>query len=93
MCIDRNQLQNKVNDYRQYKRILEETKSLLDQIETDIQELMEAENTDTLTGNDFKITWKTYFKNSFDTKTFKVAAPDIYNKYLIETSYKRFLLK
>ena len=92
MCIDRNQLQEKVKEFRQYKRILEEAKNQLEAIQNDITELMELENTDILTGDDYKITWKTYFKNTFDTKTFKVAAPDIYNKYLTETSYKRFIL-
>ncbi len=92
MCIDRNQLPEKVHELRQYKRILEETKNLIDSIQNDITELMEAENIEILAGDDFKITWKTYFKNSFDSKAFKDDIPELYEKYLKETSYKRFLL-
>ena len=92
MCIDRNQLQSKVKEFREYKRILEEAKNQLEAIQADITELMETENTDILTGDDFKITWKTYFKNSFDSKAFKEDIPELYEKYLKETSYKKFLV-
>ena len=92
MCIDRNQLQSKVKEFREYKRILEEAKNQLEAIQADITELMETENTDILTGDDFKITWKTYVKNNFDSKAFKEDIPELYAKYLKETSYKKFLV-
>ena len=92
MCIQKNQLETKVKELRQYKRIKEEAAKEIERLETELQEYMTQEEIDTLTGDDFKITWKTYFKNSFDTKTLKIAAPEIYNKYLKETSYKKFLV-
>lgn len=92
MCIDRNQLQSKVKEYRQYKRILEEAKNQLEALQNDITELMETENTDTLTGDDFKITWKNYSKTNFDSKTLKTDIPELYNKYVYVTNYKKFLV-
>ena len=92
MCINKNDLQSKVKEYRQYKRILEETKSLLESIQNDITGLMESENTDILTGDDFKITWKEYSRTTFDSKTLKAEIPDLYSKYTYVTNYKKFLV-
>ena len=92
MCIDRNQLQNKVKEFREYKRILEEAQNQLKSIQNDITELMEIENTDILTGDDFKITWKEYSKTNFDSKTLKNEVPELYDKYSYISNYKKFLV-
>lgn len=93
MCISKIELNSKVKELRQYKRILEETGAIIDQLETEIKNYMDEEHADTLTGDDYKITWKEYLKNSFDSKSFKADQPEIYNRYVIKTSYKKFLLK
>ena len=92
MCIQKNQLDAKVKELRQYKRIKEEADKEIERLETEIKEYMTVKALEILTGDDFKITWKCYPKKSFDTTTFKIAAPELYNKYLKETSYKKFLV-
>lgn len=38
------------------------------------------------------ISWKQIFKNTVDTKKLKEEQPDIYNKYLAQSSYRRLLV-
>lgn len=42
---------------------------------------------------DRKITWKTMTTYRFDTKRFQKEHPDLYQKYVNETSYRRFKVK
>lgn len=42
---------------------------------------------------DRKITWKTMTSYRFDTKRFQKEHPDLYQKYVNETSYRRFNVK
>ena len=53
---------------------------------------MTAQNTDTLTGLDWKITWKRVTSNRIDSKALKAALPDVAAKYTKQTTSRRFVL-
>lgn len=92
MCISKDQLQNKVKDLRQLKRMQEELKAEIEAIQGEITEYMETENTDIITGLDYKITWKLYTSNRLDSTALKKDLPDLFSKYAKETSYRKFIL-
>lgn len=43
--------------------------------------------------NDKIITWKSISSEKFDTKNFQKEMPDIYNKYLSKSSFRRFSIR
>ncbi len=53
---------------------------------------MTEQGVDTLTGDDFKITWKSVQSSRFDSKKFKADHADIYAMYTRKTETKRFVL-
>ena len=61
------------------------------QIEQEIQVKM-GENEIAIIG-DRRVTWKTIHSNRFDSKRFKQDHPDLYKKYINETSYRKFQIK
>lgn len=61
------------------------------QLEQEIQVKM-GENEIAIIG-DRRVTWKTIHSNRFDSKRFKQDHPDLYKKYINETSYRKFQIK
>lgn len=43
--------------------------------------------------NERRVTWKSFMSSRFDSKALKVAHPDIYKKYNVETLTRRFSIK
>jgi putative phage-type endonuclease len=43
--------------------------------------------------NDIKVTWKSVSSQKFDSKKLKKDSPEIYEKYVINSSYRRFTIK
>ncbi|MDF2590889.1 MAG: hypothetical protein K0S75_355 [Clostridia bacterium] len=41
----------------------------------------------------YKVTWKSIEPERFDSKQLKVEMPEIYEKYINKTSYRRFTIK
>jgi predicted phage-related endonuclease len=74
---------------RMQEELAQEIASLQDQIKAD----MIAANVDTINGTDFKITWKSYTKTTFDSKALKNDLPELAAKYSKTSEYKRFLVK
>lgn len=53
---------------------------------------MTAQDADTLTGIDWKITWKAVTSNRLDTTALKKALPDVAAQYTKTTTARRFVL-
>ena len=53
---------------------------------------MSANELETLTGADWKITWKTVTSNRLDTTALKKALPDVAAQYTKTTTCRRFVL-
>ena len=59
-------------------------------IERAIKAHMTAIDADTLTGADYKITWKTVTSSRFDSTAFKKAMPELAERFTKSTTSRRF---
>lgn len=81
-----------VKSLREYKRMKEELEAEIDALTDQIKAEMTAQNADTLTGPDWKATWKNVTSARFDSKTFKAEHADLYVRYSKSSETRRFVL-
>ena len=77
----------------QYTRLQEETTAIIDGLKDEIKRYMEEHNTDILTGNEHKATYKAVTSSRIDTTALKKDMPDIAAQYTKSTNTKRFLFQ
>lgn len=87
-----NELEKKVNDLRELRRMADELSAEITAIEDAIKADMTAKNTDSLFGASFKITWKEVVSNRLDSKALKSDLPELYERYSKATSSRRFIV-
>lgn len=87
-----NELDKKVDQIRELKRLIEEAEAEITGIEDEIKTRMTDLNTDELRGCTCKVTWKPVSTTRIDSKTLKKDLPDIAAKYSNTTTYRRFLI-
>ena len=81
------------SELAQYTRIMEEATATVDGLKDEIKRYMEDHNTDILTGNEHKATYKTVTSSRIDTTALKHDMPDIAAQYTKSTNTKRFLFQ
>lgn len=82
----------KVKELRELKRMAEELADAIETIQDEIKSIMSANELETLTGVDWKITWKPVVSNRLDTTALKKALPDVATQYTKQTVSRRFVL-
>lgn len=82
----------KVKELRELKRMQDELTAEIEAIQDEIKAHMTAQDADTLTGIDWKITWKAVTSNRLDTTALKKALPDVAAQYTKTTTARRFVL-
>ena len=87
-----NEMDSKVQELRELRRMKEELEAEITAAEDTIKSEMTARNVDTLTGTDWKITWKTVTGNRFDSVAFRAANPTLYAMFTKSTETRRFCL-
>lgn len=87
-----NELEAKVNDLRELRRMAEELAGEIAAAEDDLKAYMTANSTDELYGPSFKITWKEVTSSRLDGKALKVAAPELWQRFAKQTTSRRFVL-
>ena len=80
------EIQSKVNELRELRRMADELTAEIDAIKAH----MTAIDADTLTGADYKITWKTVTSSRFDSTAFKKAMPELAERFTKSTTSRRF---
>lgn len=83
-----NELLNKLEEYGEYKRMMNELKDCISSLEEEIKQSMNGEEEMQING--IKITNKAYQQQRFDSKTFKVEHADLYGAYTKPIKCKRF---
>jgi len=78
------------SELAQYTRLQEETAAIIEGLKDEIKKYMEERNTDILTGNEHKATYKAVTFNRIDTTALKKDLPDIAARYTKTTETKRF---
>jgi len=86
------EIQGKVNDLRELRRMAEELQGEIDAITDAIKAHMNAAGADELTGADYKITWKPVTSDRLDTAALRKALPEIAERFSKTTTSCRFVL-
>lgn len=81
------------SELAQYTRIMEEATATVDSLKDEIKQYMIDHNTDSLTSNEHKATYKAVQSSRIDTTALKKDMPDIVAQYTKITETKRFLFK
>lgn len=79
-----------MRELAQYTRIMEEAAAVVDSLKDEIKRYMEEHNTDMLSGNEHKATYKAVTSNRIDTVALKKDLPDIAAQYTKTSETKRF---
>lgn len=87
-----NELETKVNELRELRRMAEELAGEISAAEDALKAYMTASGTDELTGTSFKITWKEVTSNRLDSKALKAAAPELWQRFSKATTSRRFIV-
>ena len=86
------ELDMKVKKLRELKRMADELAGEIEALQDGIKAHMTEQDTDTLTGTDWKITWKAVTSNRMDTTALKKELPDIAARYTKASVSRRFTL-
>ncbi len=86
------ELDSKIKELRELRRMAEELQQEIDGITDTIKAEMTARNVDTLTGADWKATWKEVTSNRLDSIALKKELPDIAARYTKASTSRRFVL-
>jgi predicted phage-related endonuclease len=85
-----NALIEKIRDYREYKRMIEELQNLADSIADDLKNYMTESGQQKIIIGEYKMSYTEHTRTDLDKKALADDYNEIYNDYLIETNYKRF---
>ena len=85
------ELDSKIKELRELRRMVEELQSEIDSLQDAIKAEMTAREVDTIAGSDYKITWKSVTSSRLDTAALK-AMPDVVERFTKTTTSRRFLI-
>lgn len=86
------ELDSKIRELRELRRMADELQAEIDGITDTIKAEMTARNVDTLTGTDWKATWKEVTSNRLDSTALKKELPDIAARFMKASTSRRFTL-
>ena len=86
------EIQSKVNELRELRRMADELAAEIEAAQDAIKAHMTAIDADTLTGTDYKITWKSVTSSRFDSAAFKKAMPDLAERFIKPTTSRSFVV-
>lgn len=86
------EIQSKVNELRELRRMADELAAEIEAAQNAIKAHMTAIDADTLTGVDYKITWKSVTSSRFDRTAFKKAMPELAERFSRSTTSRRFVV-
>ena len=86
------EMSNKVKELRELKRMQEELAAEIESVQDAIKAEMTASATDTLNGEDYKITWKEVTSPRLDTTALKKALPEVAARFTKQITTRRFVL-
>ena len=84
-----NEMDSKIKELR---RMADELAGEIENITDSIKAHMDAEGVDTISGTDWKVTYKAVTSARFDSTAFKKAMPDLAEAFTKTTTSKRFCI-
>ena len=86
------EISSKVQELRELSRMREELDAEITAIQDAIKAQMDAQGVDSLTGSDYKVTWKNVASSRLDGKALKAALPELAAQYTRQITTRRFVL-
>lgn len=83
-------LDSQIHELRELRRVADELATAIDTIQDAIKAEMTAAGVDTLTGSDWKATWKPITTSRIDTSALKKALPDLAQQFTKTSTVRRF---
>lgn len=90
--MSRQDIESKVQEIRELKRMQEELSAELEALTCEIKAHMDAEGMDTISGTDWKVTYKAVTSSRIDTSALKKALPDLAQQFTKTTTARRFCI-
>lgn len=90
--MSRQDIEGKVQEIRELKRMQEELSAELEALTCEIKAHMDAEGVDTISGTDWKVTYKAVTSSRIDTSALKKALPDLAQQFTKTTTARRFCI-
>lgn len=87
--MSRQDIEGKVQEIRELKRMQEELSAELEALTCEIKAHMDAEGVDTISGTDWKVTYKAVTSSRIDTSALKKALPDLAQQFTKTTTARR----
>ena len=84
------ELENRIKELRELRRMAEELAAEIDSIQDTIKRYMDAEGVDTISGTDWRVTYKAVTTARIDTAALKKALPDLAAQFTKTTTARRF---
>ena len=85
-------MDTKIKEIRELKRMQEELAAELDALVDEVKRYMDAEGVDTISGTDWKVTYKAVTSSRIDTSALKKALPDLAAQFTRSTTSRRFCI-
>ena len=85
-----NEMDSKIKELRELRRMAEELAAEIDSIQDTIKRHMDAEGVDTISGTDWRVTYKAVTSARLDTAALKKARPDLAAQFTKTTTARRF---
>ena len=86
------ELNGKVKELRELRRMADELAAEIEALQDAIKAEMTAQDTDEISGSDWRITWKPVTSARFDSTAFKATHSELYQQYTRETTSRRFVV-
>lgn len=86
------ELNGKIKELRSLRRMADELAGEIEALQDAIKAEMTARNVDTLTGDDWRVTWKVVTSNRLDSTALKKALPDVAAAFTKASVSRRFTL-
>ena len=87
-----NELNEKIQDIRELKRMVEELTNEINSLQDEIKEELNARGVEELAGVDWKVSYKTVMVNRLDTNAIKREFPEIIEEFTKSTVSHRVTL-
>lgn len=88
--MSKQEIESKVKELRELRRMAEELAAEIDSIQDTIKAHMDTEGVDTLSGTDWKVTYKAVTSSRLDGAALKKALPELAQQFTKTTTARRF---
>ena len=82
----------KVKELRELRRMADDLAAEIEAVQDSIKSQMDAQGVDTLSGTDWKVTWKPVTSARLDSSALKKELPEIAARFMKQTTTRRFVL-